>query len=105
VDRAVSDGIVMRLLAPLTKSIFRLDEYVFICLLGGEEGITGRMFDGRRACLLGELGGVDPNAGFLDDEIKTSRCVAIMRKVQWQNARELEDVVQRCLIDCGVVGW
>jgi hypothetical protein len=64
VDRAVSGGIVIRLLAPLIKSVFRLDEYVFVCLLGGEEGRTGRTLDGHWIPLLGELGGVDPRHHF-----------------------------------------
>jgi len=69
-DQAVSRGIEIGLLAPLTMSVFRLDECAFVCVVGGEEGRTGRTFEGCRACLLGELGGVDPRAGFLDDDVK-----------------------------------
>ena len=72
------------MLAPLTRSVFGLDECAFICIPGGEEGRIGRTFEGCQGRLLGELGGVDPRAGFLDDDVKASRSVVIVCGFQWQ---------------------
>ena len=73
-----------------------------ICILGGEEGRTGRTFKGCRGCLLGELWGVDPRAGLLDDDVKVFRSVVIVHGVQWQNAQEFEDVrISYKVLGCG----
>ena len=79
----ISGGLEIASLAPLNKSVFGLDECAFICVLGGEEGRTGRTCKGCWGYLLGELWGVDPRAGLLDDDVKVSRSVVIVRGLQW----------------------